>query len=48
MIDKIFDVVQHYNATDIHLNVGLPPVVRIAGKLKTLQRDPLTANHTEE
>ena len=48
MIDKIFGIVQHYNATDIHLNVGLPPVVRIAGKLKTLQGDPLTASQTEE
>ncbi|MCK5192349.1 MAG: PilT/PilU family type 4a pilus ATPase [Desulfobulbaceae bacterium] len=48
MIDKIFGVVQHHNATDIHLNVGLPPVVRIAGKLKTLQADPLTAEQTEE
>lgn len=48
MICKIFDVVQHYNATDIHLNVGLPPVVRIAGKLKSLQRDPLTSSDTEE
>lgn len=48
MIDKIFGIVQHHNATDIHLNVGLPPVVRIAGKLKTLPADPLTAEQTEE
>ena len=48
MIDRIFDVVQYYNATDIHLNVGLPPVVRVVGKLKTLQRDNLTAQVTEE
>ncbi|MBL4951231.1 type IV pilus twitching motility protein PilT [Neobacillus sp. OS1-32] len=39
-----FDV----KASDIHLTVGVPPIVRINGELKRLGKEPLTPVDTEE
>jgi twitching motility protein PilT len=36
------------NASDLHLTVGAPPVVRVDGKLTRLQMDPLTSEMTKK
>lgn len=36
------------NASDLHLTVGAPPVVRIDGKLQRLKYDPLTSDQTKK
>jgi twitching motility protein PilT len=45
-IDKILDLVIHKGASDLHIAVGLPPVVRIDGKLRALNTPPLTPEDT--
>ena len=34
-------------ATDLHLTVGAPPVIRIDGELERMEYDPLTAQDTQ-
>lgn len=34
-------------ASDLHLHVGLPPMVRLAGSLRPLDHQPLLSEHTE-
>ncbi len=41
-IDKIFKLAIKHGASDIHLQVGRPPVFRIKGTLRELQMDPIT------
>ncbi len=41
-VDKIFKLAIKHNASDIHLQVGLPPVFRIRGGLRELQMEPIT------
>jgi len=36
------------NASDLHLTVGAPPVVRVDGKLQRLNYDSLTSEHTRK
>ena len=36
------------NASDLHLTVGSPPVVRVDGKLQRLQHDMLTSDETKK
>ncbi len=36
------------DASDLHLTVGAPPVVRVDGKLQRLQQDFLTGEHTKK
>ncbi|MBU1045155.1 MAG: type IV pilus twitching motility protein PilT [Candidatus Omnitrophica bacterium] len=36
------------NASDLHLTVGLPPMLRIHGRLMSTETDPLTANDVEQ
>jgi twitching motility protein PilT len=36
------------NASDIHLTVGVPPIFRINGELKSYGKDKLTGNDTKE
>ena len=40
-IDKIFKAAVKLNASDIHLQVGSPPIMRIKGALKPLDMQPL-------
>ncbi|WP_243354478.1 type IV pilus twitching motility protein PilT [Bacillus litorisediminis] len=37
-----------FGASDIHLTVGVPPIVRINGELKPYGKTPLLPEHTEE
>lgn len=45
-ISKLLDVVIRYNASDLHLQVGAPPRVRIDGTLRDLGKTPLGAETT--
>ena len=41
-IEKLFQVMIRQSASDLHLKVGQPPVLRIKGVLQMLKSDPLT------
>jgi twitching motility protein PilT len=41
-VDKIFRMAIKYNASDVHLQVNRPPILRIRGGLKELEMDPIT------
>ncbi|QDT65888.1 type IV pilus twitching motility protein PilT [Calycomorphotria hydatis] len=43
-IDKIFKAAIKLNCSDIHLQVGRPPIFRIKGQLKPLEMPPITAD----
>jgi twitching motility protein PilT len=45
-IDKLLQFVVSKNASDLHLHVGRPPVVRLHGRLRTLETETLTADDT--
>lgn len=45
-IDKILELVVHKGASDLHVSVGSPPVVRLQGKLRALNTPPLTPEDT--
>jgi len=45
-IDKLLQFVVSKNASDLHLHVGRPPVVRLHGRLRTLETETLTAEDT--
>ncbi len=40
-IDKLFRATVKFEASDLHLKVGKPPYVRVAGALRPLQREPI-------
>ncbi|HUU89804.1 MAG TPA: type IV pili twitching motility protein PilT, partial [Phycisphaerae bacterium] len=45
-IDKLLQFVVSKNASDLHLHVGQPPVVRLHGRLKRLQTKMLEPEDT--
>jgi twitching motility protein PilT len=45
--DYLFDAIER-GASDLHITAGLPPMVRINGKVEPLQYPPLTSNATRE
>jgi twitching motility protein PilT len=45
--DYLFDAIQ-MEASDLHITAGLPPMVRINGKVEPLEYPPLTPNVTRE
>ena len=45
-ISKLLDLVVSKNASDLHLTVGLPPTVRLHGRLRPLNLPPLTQEDT--
>jgi len=45
-IDKILDLVVDKGASDLHVAVGSPPVVRLSGRLRALNTPPLTPEDT--
>jgi twitching motility protein PilT len=47
-IDKIFKAAVKLNASDIHLQVDRPPILRIRGALKPLEMPPLTESRMIE
>jgi len=46
-LDPILRLAIELNATDIHVQVGLPPMFRVRGKLVAHQSEPLSAHHCE-
>jgi twitching motility protein PilT len=45
-IDKLLQFVVAKNCSDLHLHVGRPPIVRLHGRLKTLETETLTPEDT--
>ncbi len=45
-IDRLLETVIKQNASDLHLAVGIPPTVRLAGKLVQLKTRPLSPDDT--
>ncbi|MDA1013219.1 MAG: PilT/PilU family type 4a pilus ATPase [Planctomycetota bacterium] len=41
-IDKVFRLAIKHNCSDIHLQVGRPPIFRVRGSLSPLKMDPIT------
>ena len=40
-IDKLFRALVKLKGSDLHLKVGRPPIVRVNGELRPLQRGPI-------
>jgi twitching motility protein PilT len=47
MIEKLLQLAIDRDASDLHLSVGRAPVLRIAGRLRTVNAPPLTAEQTQ-
>jgi twitching motility protein PilT len=45
--NKLFRMVMKLKGSDLHLKVGLPPALRLAGTLRTMQLPPLTSADME-
>ncbi|HDD64773.1 MAG TPA: type IV pilus twitching motility protein PilT [Firmicutes bacterium] len=45
-IEELLEIVVKENASDLHLNVGLPPMMRLHGGLVKVDNEPLTAEDT--
>ena len=45
-IDRLFQTAAKYEASDLHLKVGAPPLLRLAGSLRPLEMKPLTDEDT--
>ncbi len=45
--NKLFRMVMKYKGSDLHLKVGLPGAMRLAGVLRQMQLPPLTASEME-
>lgn len=43
-IDKIFQMMIKHKGSDLHMQVGRPPVFRVKGTLRELQMDPIDRN----
>lgn len=41
-VNKLFRACVKYEASDLHLKVGKPPMVRVAGTIRELQRGPIS------
>jgi len=46
-IEKLFKILVREGASDLHLKVGQPPILRIKGALQHLKTDPLTDRQVE-
>src|SRR5947209_1820735 len=45
--NKLFRMVMKHKGSDLHLKVGLPPAMRLAGVLRQMQLPPLSAHDME-
>lgn len=45
--NKLFRIVMKHKGSDLHLKVGLPPAMRMAGSLRYMQLPPLSAHDME-
>jgi len=46
-IDELFRTMVKFDASDLHLKVGIPPTLRIAGNPRTLDSKPLSAQEVK-
>ncbi|HXG11091.1 MAG TPA: PilT/PilU family type 4a pilus ATPase [Gemmataceae bacterium] len=46
-INKLFRMVMKHEGSDLHLKVGLPPMMRLKGIIRQMQMDPLTQDDME-
>ncbi|MCD6360621.1 MAG: type IV pilus twitching motility protein PilT [Armatimonadetes bacterium] len=46
-IDELLELVVEHNASDLHVTVGLPPVMRVDGELKKTRYEPFTPSVTQ-
>lgn len=46
-LDDLLAMANQQRASDLHLTAGLPPMMRIDGKLRPLEFEPLTPNHSQ-
>ena len=46
-VEKLFKIMVRQNASDLHLKVGQPPLLRISGTLHPIKSDPLTDKQLE-
>ena len=47
LIDELFTLMKNKGASDLHLTVGVPPILRINGELFQTPYEPLTPEHTQ-
>jgi twitching motility protein PilT len=47
-VDKLFRIVMKHEGSDLHLKVGLPPMMRLAGTLRQMQLPVLTEEQMEQ
>ena len=47
-INKLFRIVMKHEGSDLHLKVGIPPMMRLAGTLRQMQLPPLTEEQMEK
>ena len=45
-VDKIFRALVKLEGSDLHMKVGQPPIVRVSGTLKPLNRPPVEREET--
>jgi twitching motility protein PilT len=46
-VNKLFRMVMKHEGSDLHLKVGLPPMMRLKGDIRQMQMDPLTTEDME-
>lgn len=46
-LKNLLEVVTQQQASDLHINVGLPPQIRVDGHLKSVGESPLTSEETQ-
>ena len=45
---ELLEMMVKMDASDLHITVGVPPVVRVDGKLQRLNMDPLSSENTKK
>lgn len=48
MIEQLLNLVYEKKASDMHISVGLPPIIRVDGKLMRVDHPPLTREEVEK
>src|SRR5581483_574947 len=46
-VNKLFRMVMKHQASDLHLKVGLPPMMRLRGDIRRMDMRPLTQSDME-
>src|SRR5215469_15976775 len=46
-VNKLFRMVMKHEGSDLHMKVGLPPMMRLRGIIRQMQMDPLSTEDME-